>query len=204
MKNYSQSNEQEIILSYFGDYKGTFLDLGCNDGETYSNTRALALKYWYGVCVDASPSAIERARKLYEDNPRIKTIWAALSDMNGKAILYESDEHAGVGDVALVSSLDLTETRRWKSNQFNPVEVPMMDFESLLKVTPFFTYDFISIDIEGLEPRILPQINFDQLQTKMVCVEWNSKNFDYFDKCFTSWGFKFHAENAENLLYIKP
>ena len=203
MRNYSQSNEQEIILDYFGDYVGTFLDIGCNDGETYSNTRALALKGWGGSMVDASPKAIDRAKKLYEGNTSIDVIWAAISDMNGKAILHESDEHAGYGDIALVSSLDQNETRRWNKNKFTQVEVPMMDFATLMENTSHYRYDFISADIEGFEPKLLPQINFRQLETKMVCVEWNSRNFDYFEKCFKAWDFKFYAENAENLFFVK-
>jgi len=58
-KTYSQNNEQQVILDYFGEhYIGTFLDLGCNDGQTFSNTRALALNGWSGVLVDASANAL--------------------------------------------------------------------------------------------------------------------------------------------------
>ena len=40
---YSQNNEQDIILQYFGNRKGFFLDIGANDGITLSNTYALLI-----------------------------------------------------------------------------------------------------------------------------------------------------------------
>jgi hypothetical protein len=62
---YSQNLEEQYILNYFGDYVGTFLDLGCNDCLTFSNTRALALKGWKGIFIDPSPKAMERCKTLY-------------------------------------------------------------------------------------------------------------------------------------------
>ena len=55
---YSQNLEEEKILEYFGDYVGSFLDIGCNDCRTFSNTHALALRGWAGVVIDASPKAV--------------------------------------------------------------------------------------------------------------------------------------------------
>ena len=49
---YSQNNEEEIILNFFKEKKGIFLDLGAYDGIGLSNTRALAEKGWKGVCVE--------------------------------------------------------------------------------------------------------------------------------------------------------
>jgi len=67
-KTYSQNNEQQVILDYFGEhYIGTFLDLGCNDGATFSNTRALGLRGWSGTLVDASEKAINIAKSVYKD-----------------------------------------------------------------------------------------------------------------------------------------
>ena len=53
MKDYSQTGEQQVIFDYFGpEFKGTFLDIGANDGVTFSNTYGLSLKGWRGVCVE--------------------------------------------------------------------------------------------------------------------------------------------------------
>ncbi len=40
MQNYSQNQEQQVILDYFGNKVGRLLSIGENDGETLSNSRA--------------------------------------------------------------------------------------------------------------------------------------------------------------------
>jgi len=57
MKIYSQNLEQNYILEYFKDRRGTFIDIGANDGLTLSNTRALVELGWRGVFVEPSPMA---------------------------------------------------------------------------------------------------------------------------------------------------
>lgn len=54
MKNYSQLNEQDAILELFSILEAPkkFIDLGCSDGETHSNTKALALQGWEGISID--------------------------------------------------------------------------------------------------------------------------------------------------------
>jgi hypothetical protein len=49
--SYSQNKEEEVILNYFNGHVGTFVDLGANDGITFSNTRALAERGWKGVLI---------------------------------------------------------------------------------------------------------------------------------------------------------
>ena len=50
-KIFSQYNEDEIITEFFGNYAGTFLDVGAYDGISDSNTHALSLKNWRGVYI---------------------------------------------------------------------------------------------------------------------------------------------------------
>ena len=83
MKNYSQNSEQEVILKYFGAYVGTFIDIGCNDCETFSNTRALALSGWKGIFVDPVPEVIKRCKELYQGHKGFYFYEQAISDHNG-------------------------------------------------------------------------------------------------------------------------
>ena len=57
---YSQNNEQDIIMQYFIGNRGTFLDIGANDGVTLSNTYALQQAGWGGVLVEPSEEAFNR------------------------------------------------------------------------------------------------------------------------------------------------
>src|SRR6187401_1248386 len=105
--NYSQNNEQEIIINLFkGKQSGTFLDIGANDGVTLSNTFALANDYgWTGLLVEASPKAYERLIKNYELMDRDFDFQnVAIGAREGFLEFYESGELLGKGDTSLVSS----------------------------------------------------------------------------------------------------
>lgn len=57
MKDYSQNREQAVILRNLAGINGTLLDIGANDGITFSNTRALVELGWSGVLVEPSRTA---------------------------------------------------------------------------------------------------------------------------------------------------
>jgi FkbM family methyltransferase len=201
---YSQNLEEQIILNYFKGQTGTFLDAGSNDGRTFSNTLALVERGWRGSCIEASPKAFERLKKEHEGKG-IELNNIALASYDGEIVLHESGELIGKGDVALVSSTMDAELLRWESMKidFEKIKVPCLTFQSFLRLSTYKTFDFISIDIEGMELEILPQMDFGKLKTKMVCVEWNSKNGLEYSKILVPFGFRLIHKNLENLIYAR-
>lgn len=204
--NYSQNNEQEIIINLFkGKRNGTFMDLGSNDGVTLSNTFALANNYgWTGLLVEASPKAYERLLKNYELIDRDFDFQnVAIGKEDGFLEFYESGELLGKGDTSLVSSGVKSELDRWKSLNmpFEKISVPMTTIKTMLERSRHFRFDLLSLDIEGMELDVLPQIDFEALGIKVAVIEWNSKNEKaYHDIMFTQ-GFKLVSKNMENLIY---
>jgi FkbM family methyltransferase len=175
MKNFSQTNEQDIVLEYLKDKKGVFADFGAGDGVTLSNTHALALLGWSGILVEPSPEAYKRLWDLYKKNVLIELFNCAVSTENGKAKFYHSGEHLGKGDISLLSSLKKEEIKRWERSgeKFKEIEVETLTVEKLLNQSAFTTIDFISIDCEGMDIEILKQLPLDKLQTKCICIEHN-------------------------------
>jgi hypothetical protein len=61
----------------------------------------------------------------------------------------------------------------------------------------------ISMDIEGEEMNVLPYMDFEEMETELVVIEWNSNseikaNYEpYFKK------FKLIYTSAENLIYAR-
>lgn len=196
---YSQNNEEQIILNYFGDFKGTFIDIGANDGITLSNTRALAERLWEGVLVEPSPEAYRRLRKNYERMNGFYFYPFALGETNGTTILHESGEHLGKGDIALLSTLDESEKSRWVGTSFSKTEVKVFRWKTFLNRLKIKKFDFISLDAEGLDLAILKQI--DLTDVKCLCVEFNGKQKEEFVKLCD--GFRLIGENAENLIFAR-
>lgn len=197
---YSQNNEEQIILDYFGDFVGTFADIGANDGVTLSNTRALMERGWKGVCVEPSPKAFARLRDNVKGFVGIYAYPFLIGAHNGKETLNESGELLKTGDVGLVSTTKEDEMARFRSVlSYEPVEVKCFRWKTFLNRVKYKSFDFISMDIEGMELEVLPQI--DLSQTRMVCVEWNGKNKEKFTEICA--GFRLIAENAENLIFAR-
>lgn len=199
---YSQNLEEQYILNYFGDYVGTFLDLGCNDCLTFSNTRALSLKGWKGVFVDPSPKAMDRCKTLYNGYKGYYFYPVAISSHNGKAILQESGPLCNATDVGLVSTFHQSEVDRFKRTvQYEPIEVKTYKWKTFFNRLRIKEFDFINIDVESDEMNILPDM--DLSKAKLVCIEWNSKPElkAAYDKYLE--GFKVIYTSGENLLYAR-
>lgn len=202
--NYSQNNEQQVIIDYFKDFKGTFLDIGANDGQTLSNTRALAELGWCGVLVEPSPKAFSRLSNLYESSKKgcFYLYDVALGLHNGRATLHESGELLKKGDTSLVSTLIEDEKQRFENVlSYDKVEVKCFRWKTFLNRLTIKKFDFISIDCEGMDADLLDQM--DVTDTRCVCIEWNghqslkerfSKKLDGFNIIYTS---------AENLIFAR-
>lgn len=201
---HSQNNEEQLIAQYFGDHVGTFLDLGANDGSTLSNTRALALKGWSGVCVDASPKAYAKLERLYADCDHIETHNVAMGNKDGWLTLHESGSHLNAGDVALVSSVVEAETERWKAaTDFEAVTVPAITFATLLKRSKYSTFDLISVDIEGHDLMLLEQMDLTALGCQMLVIEVNKSDpKPFLDHC-AKHEMVLLTRNAENIICIR-
>lgn len=211
MINYSQHGEEKLIFDYFGNSKGTFLDIGANDGITFSNVAALYDNGWDGLLVEASPKAYKKLQENYETALETQLLNFAIGNKIGTVDFYESGSLVTERDVSLVSSLHEKELKRWqtinapgqKVVDFEKIQVQMIDFDTLLALSKYKTFDFISIDIEGGELDLLPQMDFNKLGTKMIIVENNGKDQDKFDAIILPFGFKLIATNKANLIYCK-
>ena len=170
---YSQNNEDHIIKNYFGNYVGTLLDIGANDGITLSNSRLLIENGWQGVLVEPSANCVAKLQQLYI-NTNIQVLPYAVSNYVGKAKFWESGKHLSAKDHSLISTIKENELKRWKGSRFynyTECETDVIDVKTLLNRSNHKTFDFISIDAEGEDITILKQLNLSA--TKLLCIEWN-------------------------------
>lgn len=166
--NYSQNDEQQHIVNYFGNKPHHLLDIGANDGVTFSNSRYLLEHLnWSGLLIEPSPTAFKKLNGLYKDNDLVECLNVAIANEKGRIDFYDMGEHVGKGDTSLLSTAVQSETSRWNGVQFNKVKVKAVTYADIID-----TYDFITIDCEGLDLDVLRQI--DLKHTSLVCIEHNS------------------------------
>ena len=193
--SHSQYGEDRIILSFLKGRQGTFLDIGANDGRTFSNTHDLALLGWSGLCVDASPRAYASLVQTYKDRPDIITVHAAITDKDGPVQLQEASD-------TLVSSLDPHQPQAWVSCGFDwqTVHVPGMTFATLMAQVDHHQFEMVSIDAEGHDLIILEQMDLEALGCDLLCIEHGGR----YDKIKALCpGMKEMYRNGVNMIMVR-
>lgn len=200
---YSQNAEEKVILDYFKDQQeGAFLSIGENDGETLSNCRALASKFC-GVMIEPSPKAFFKLKQLYDKEKKgcFYLYNFAIGTHNGTMKFFDSGTHLNKGDVALLSTANESELKRFPGTQYEEIEVKVFRWKTALNRLQIKKFDFVSIDAEGFDLDILKQM--DLTDVKLLCIEWNSDALlkIEFDKIME--GFKIIYTTGENLIYSR-
>ena len=78
-----------------------YVDIAAGDGETMSNTLALARSGWDGLAVEADPQEFERLARAYASRPRIRLARTLVTPENVVALLREHDVPRELGVLSL-------------------------------------------------------------------------------------------------------
>jgi FkbM family methyltransferase len=206
---YSQNNEDEIVAKFFADAKFgecNLLDVGANDGKTFSNSLYLIEQGWSGVLLEPSPKAFALLEEQHHGNENVKLINVGIALFNGEQTFYESGGYKGGDDVALYSSLDSEEIERWGDTvPFEEVVADFITWNEFRLSRKNEKYQFISIDTEGLDLPILQMIDLDEVECKCLCIEWNNVHTNKIKilNHITPLGFRLLHENMENLILVR-
>lgn len=207
LKSYSQNGEDLWVLKYFGNFRGTLLEIGANDGITLSNSRLLIEMGWKAHLVEPA-SVFSKLQALYTGNDDVKCYNYGIGEQATVVPFYESLNHVpGGSDRALVSSVDYEETVKWRNSGVEFVEgaIELKTFEEFYIEAEAPALDFISLDAEGFDWSILQQIDLDAVGCKCLCIEWNG-NYRLQNMIVgycTSYGMRIGLENRENLIFIR-
>ena len=211
VEDFSQNNEQRFILDFFkgeNPKKNKFLDVGANDGKTFSNTHALALIGWNGVCVEPTNTAFLRLQKLYGDNKNIKCINAGISNVTDVVDIHESlNWNNSEATIGILSTLNSENKNRFDGMNWKLSEIILYTFEDLEKFYGLEedSYDFINIDVEGHELIVLDEIESVLKKCRLICIERteNQSNNQKILNKLNNLGFGLKFETKDNYLLSK-
>lgn len=179
---YGQDQEIEKILK--GKKNGFFVDIGAHNGVAFSNTYFFE-KYlgWDGVCFEPHP----RVYKDLVSNRKCKCVNKGVSDLNSSMDFCEITGYAEMLS-GFVNHYNVQHAKRVEreiashggSKEIKKIEiVNLMDF---LKENSINHIDYLSIDTEGGEEKILYSIDFSKVSIDVLSVEnnYNDRNIiDY-------------------------
>ena len=147
-----------------------FVDVGANHYRTHSNTYFLESALgWSGVAIDPQTAFAEDYRL---HRPRTRYFALFVSDTSdANATLYQVKENS------LVASADRDFAERAGTNakdasyRAKEVTVPTIRLTDLLDRAGISRFDFLSIDVELAEPKVLAGFDIDRFRPALVCIE---------------------------------
>lgn len=193
MEHFTQTDEQPVILRELADIpNGKFLDIGAHDGQTLSNTRALALSGWSGTLVEPNPYLFMELLNRYKNDPKFTLINAAMSDKSGLTDFFHDDNGYRFGSSIASNAKELfpdqSFSTKFKVNAISPKDLTE-------------TYDFISIDTEGFDLPILKAMRGTLNSTRLICIEYNQeRSYDATIAELRLQGFEQVHKSRENIL----
>lgn len=168
LKSYSQEGEDMILRRLFEKQQtGFYVDVGAHHPKRFSNTYFFYKKGWRGINIDAMPDSMKTFDSL---RPRDINIEKPISDKKQTLRYYAFNEPAlngfskklsqqrdGLRDYHIIFEKDM-ETLTLKEI----LDAHLPDNQEI---------DFLSIDVEGLDFKVLRSNNFEKYRPKVILVE---------------------------------
>jgi len=157
----------------------SFVQIGANDGMQEDPCYAWINRFpWRGVLVEPQPRLAARLRALHRDNSRIRVEQAIIADAPGAATLYYLRETDGTPEwasgIASMSRQAITQ-HRGEIPGFDALlaeaVLPAVTLAQLLAKYAIASLDYLQIDAEGADYRILQSIDFAQVKPAVIAYE---------------------------------
>lgn len=204
--NFSFSQEgEDIVIDRLLDYKqkGFYIDLGAHHPIRFSNTLKFYVRGWKGLNIDAMPGSMQKFDKL---RPRDINIEAGISDNEATLQYYDFKEKAlntfddKLADSYIQKGYELNRKIDIKTYNVNTL------FQKYLPQNQMI--DFIDIDIEGFDQKIVSSIDWNTFRPTLVLVETfhaknNTDEIISFPQLLDS-GYTLVAKTGLTCIYYRP
>ena len=202
--SYGQLKQDLLCLDYFDKKRdGYFVDIGAGNGRDLSNTYLLEKKYgWKGICVEpldapfklckeCRPNSICRNTAIYDKEAEVE--FSYIEGSSGEDYMY-----SGITN-------DIKHHVTKVENSSKKILMNTITLNKLLEEAGApEVMDFLSIDTEGSESKILEALDHKKYKFRYITVEHNYLMGQRSDiaRVLTSNGYQFHMENQWDDVYI--
>lgn len=179
---YSQLGQDKFVdtlLNYATG--GFFIEAGAYNGEDHSNTLFFEkTRGWQGLLFEPNPylfqTCFDKKRKAYLLNAGISPTGQPSSfpfklagPLGGISENYTAEHEARANN-------EIAQGQPWMEGEKGSgrvIQVPCFPLEMVLGRLGKTTVDYLSLDVEGAEPRILQSINFQNIVIGVMSIEHN-------------------------------
>ncbi len=153
--------EDIFIRRFFKNTRnGFYVDIGCYHPIKGSLTYYLFKKGWNGLNIDLSKVSIDLFKIA---RPKDYNVNAAITDFDGDTIYYEN------GAINQQNSLI-------SNGQKKQIKIKAYKLETLLNNLNITNVDFLNIDVEGNDFKVISNFNFSKFRPKLISIEQNIYN----------------------------
>lgn len=205
---YSQWKQDYILDQeiFKGKENGVFIDVGAHDGISGSNSAFFEkVRKWKGICIEPIPKIFERLEK------------------NRNCICVNGCAYSSTGTIKFKHNTGYTEMLSGVVDDFHPnhlqriqneqkmyggeseiIECNSYTLTDLCNINNIFDIDFLSIDTEGSELKVLEGVDFDIINISVIVFEDNYPQSSQKIKTFLSnKGYKLYKKTGGDLIYIR-
>lgn len=168
--SYSQDGEDIVLKNFFEDIKktkGFYVDVGAHHPYRFSNTALFYKNGWNGINIEPTPSLFKKFTRLRKRDINLNI---GISNTQDSLNFYEFNEGAyNTFDASKVDSILA------KSPKYTLVNTQKIDLLPLSDIFSKYIHnreiDFMSIDVEGLDYKVLLSNDWNTYRPKFILVE---------------------------------
>ena len=164
--NYFGEFGEDILINRFFRKinKGFYVDVGCYHPIKGSLTYYLHKKGWSGLNVDLSKISIDLFKLA---RPKDYNIQAAVTDFDGETYFFEN---------GMINQQNTLEKSKSDSKK---IKIKAFKLQTLFEKFNIKHVDFLNIDVEGSDFKVISSFNLNNIRPKMICIEENKYNIQH-------------------------
>lgn len=201
---YSQYGQDRTVFEVLGGpAAGVFLDIGANDGVTFSNSLLFEQHGWEGICVEPHPQSFAALA----NNRNCHLVNACVADQDGTVNFLVVEGPANMLS-GIFEFMDERHLRRIDEEigkvggSKRLIEIEAISPQTLLKRFHIDRLDYLSIDTEGCELKILKTFDFEKVPARIIGIENGARTPELF-RYLASIGYRLEKCVGCDELYLR-
>jgi FkbM family methyltransferase len=201
--SYSQNAEDVLLWRALGHVaNGFYIDVGANDPEEHSVTKAFYDAGWRGISIEPLPSFHQA---FLAQRPRDVNLAVAAGSANGELTLYDTPQVRGWAS----PDQAVAEMHRGEGHEVVEMRVPVRTLSSVCEehVQEGQHIHFLKIDVEGFEGEVLRGMDFARWRPWVLVIEAtlpNSRETNHatWEHLVAGQGYRFAWFDGLNRYYV--
>ena len=188
-KSYAMDGEDTEVINYFKNKtKGFYVDVGCYHPIHRNNTYLLYKKNWNGINIDTSQFSIDLFDYM---RPNDLNYNCAISNKNEIIKLFYQKE------LSQLSTTESIQAEMVFQGNIKEKVIQAFTLDEILNKSKYKNskIDFLDIDVEWADLKVLEGLSFEKFKPELICVEIHAR------KIIESEIYKFLVDKKYKLIW---